>query len=468
MWIKLRKLLKYFQRDERGNLLLFAMIFGSISFTIVVGGIAGYAIYENKASVYKHNRELAFQIAEAGANYYRWHLAHNKTDYWDGNPPTSTGPYMHNYQDKDGNLIGYFSLNISPPATGTTVVVVSSTGWMKDQLDSKRTIKIRLGFPALTDYAFLTNSDVWIGDTEVTHGKFHANGGIHYDGWGDAPITSAKEEYTCQEHHGCGNGQLKPGIWGNGGPTSYWQFPVPLKDFSAVTAKLAEIKQGAQNGGIYLSSSGYEGWRISFQSNGTVKVIKVRSCTSYRTWYLGDPGYVWRCLDIRSYSGNWITYSMPSNGYIYVEDRVWVDGTVNGRATVGVAQGKSIMLNNNIIYLAKDGQHVLGLIAEQDITIPRDSPNDLEVDAALLAQNGAAKRYYYPGGTGKKNSIYIYGSVISNGIWTWSWESGGTFVSGYKYTNSTYDSNLTYSPPPGFPVGSEYNLISWEEMEYDN
>ena len=152
------------------------------------------------------------------------------------------------------------------------------------------------------------------------------------------------------------------------------------------------------------------------------------------------------------------------NGYIYVEDTVWVDGTVNGRATIGTKTGKSIIINDDVIYLTKDGTHVLGLIAEKDILLPHNSPDDLEIDAAMLAQNGAAKRYYYPGN--KKESIYTYGSVITNGTWTWSWVSGGgSVVSGYQNTNSTYDANLTYNPPPGFPVGNEYNLISWEEME---
>jgi len=467
----LKKLLQKFKKinkDQRGSLLLFAMIFGSVGFTIIVGGISGYAIFENKASKHKHNREMAFQIAEAGADYYRWHLAHDKEDYYDGQGATSTGPYVHNYTDKDGNLIGYFSLEITPPPTGTTVVTVSSTGWVVNQPDSKRTVKIRVGFPALTDYAFLTNTDVWIGDNEVTHGKFHANGGVRFDGTGDAPITSSKEEYSCQAHHGCGGGQLKPGVWGDGGPTTYWKYPVPVQDFTAVTSKLAEIKSNAQDGGIYLSSSGRQGWRLQFTSSGLLKARKVKYARCYRGVDIGDNRFRWYCIDIYSYEGNDIIYDLTdSNGYIYVEDTVWAEGVVNGRATVGTKTGKSIIINDDITYLAKDGTHVLGLIAEKDILLPYNSPDDLEINAAMLAQNGAAKRYYYPGNT--KTSIYTYGTVITNGTWTWSWVSGGgSVVSGYKNTNATYDSNLLYAPPPGFPVGNEYNLISWEEIEYVN
>lgn len=447
--------------NNRGNILMFVMIFGAISFSMVVVGVAGYAISENSASNYKHNRELAFQIAEAGINYYRWHLAHNKTDYQDGT--ASSGPYIHIYEDKDGNPIGRFSLTITPPPNGSTVVTVQSTGWLDTQPNSKRIVKARLGFPALTDYAFLTNGDVWIGNDESISGKFHANGGIRFDGTGNAPITSAVPTYICKDYHGCGN-QTKPGIWGQGGPQTYWSFPVPFQDFSAITANLGKIKIGSkESGGIYISSSGKQGWRLQFLANGTLQASKVETTSCYKAKDVNSSKYFWPCIDATSY-GSPVTYNMPSNGYIYVEDNVWVDGTVNGRATVGVADGKSIMINGNVVYSAKDGNHVLGLMAEQNILIPHNSSNNLEINAAVLAQNGGAKRYYYPGDM--KDNLIIYGSVISNGLWTWSWVSGGgAIVSGYRTTNSTYDANLTYGPPPGFPVGSQYNLISWEEVE---
>ena len=449
--------------DNRGNILLIAVVFGFLSFSLIITAVATYATTENRASVRKHNREMAFQIAEAGANYARWHLAHNKNDFQDGTDVP--GPYLHAYEDKDGNVVGHYSLNIIPPTAGSTVVTVESTGWLDSQPESKRTVRVRLGFPALTDYALLTAGDIWIGDTEVTHGKLHANGGVRYDGTGDAQITSAVPTYICKAHHGCGN-QLKPGIWGDGGPTDYWSYPVPSKSFTAVTAKLNNIKTAAvPPNGVYLSSSGKQGWRISFQSNGTVRVSKVNTTDCYSGKDIDSNQYNTYCIDAKTY-GTVTTYNIsPTNStFIYSEDNAWVDGTVKGRVTVGVATGKSIIINGNILYAAKDGTNVLGLMAEQNILVPYNSPNNLEVDAAILAQNGAAKRYYYPGN--KRDQLTIYGSIISNGLWTWSWSSGGgSIVSGYIHTDSVYDANLTYGPPPAFPVGSEYNLISWELVD---
>ena len=48
--------------DKRGTALLFALIFGAISFSLIVVGVTGYAVLENRASVHKHNREMAFQL----------------------------------------------------------------------------------------------------------------------------------------------------------------------------------------------------------------------------------------------------------------------------------------------------------------------------------------------------------------------------------------------------------------------
>lgn len=455
--------MRFFDRqptDERGNMLLFVMVFGSLAFSIVTMGIAGYAVSENTASRHKENREQALQIADAGINYYRWHLAHNQTDYKDGTGVTGT--YTHAYRDKDGDTIGYFSLGITPPANGSTVVTISSTGWTVLQPNSRRTLKARVGFPALTDFALLTNNDAWIGDTEVTHGKFHANGGIRFDGVGDAPISSAMATYTCKTFHGCSN-VTKPGVWGTGGPSTYWDNPVPAQDFSAVTAKLAEIKASAQAaGGLYFSSSGKEGWRLQFNVAGTVTVYKVNATNCYQATDVDGTTFT-PCIDIKTLAAG-TTYTLPTNGFIFVDDTVWVDGVVKGRVTVGNKTGKSIIINDNLTYAAKDGTNVLGLVAEQNVLIPRNSPAVLEVDGALLAQNGGAKRYYYSGNV--KTSLTIYGSVISNGIWTWSWVNGSNVViSGYTTTNDTYDTNLTYNPPGGFPVGSQYNLISWEEVK---
>lgn len=459
-------------KKQSGTILLTALVFGAVAITMIFNGVAVFGVVESRAAKFKHNSEAAFQIAEAGVEYYRWHLAHNGTDYTDGTG--AAGPYVHDYINKEGEIIGQYSLEITPPAFGSSIVTITSTGNTLEQPNTKRKIEMKLGFPSLADYAFLTNSDVWIGDNETIHGKLHANGGIRFDGTADAPITSAKQTYVCKPVFGSGcNNTIKPGVWGSGEPKDFWQYPVPAFDFNAITVDLSEIKTGAQDGGFYRSSSGAQGYHLKFKSDATFDFYKVTSLKR-----IPSPGYGKDINDVKHYESYDIqnevflgNFSNPENGLIFIEDQLWVEGTIRGHLTVG--SGKfpvnpntytSIIIPNNILYSTKDGSDSLGLIAQNSILIPRQSPDDLEIDAAVIAQNGSAQRFYYSGNI--LDTLIIYGSVVSNGIWTWSWVTqGGSVVSGYRNTITNYDANLTYNPPPSFPVGTEYHVISWREIK---
>ena len=60
-------------------------------------------------------------MAEAGINYYVWHLNHNNSDYKDGGTTPSTpdpqlgyGPYTHDYINSNGAKEGTYTLWIKP------------------------------------------------------------------------------------------------------------------------------------------------------------------------------------------------------------------------------------------------------------------------------------------------------------------------------------------------------------------
>jgi len=446
---------------------MLVIVFGSIATTMIITGLASYAIFESRVSNKKQARDLSFHVAEAGINYYRWHLAHDPNDYQDGG--NSSGPYVHEYVDKDGTVIGYFSLDIDPPLSGATIVTVRSTGWTLWEPNATRTIQARFGFPSLTDYAFVENTDMAFSQTTVVHGKVHANGGIKFDGTADATIESAKETYTY-------SGQTKPGVWGVGGPTGFWEFPVPNKDFGAISADLGALRDLADAGGIHLNSSGKEGYYLHFIGT-QFQLYKVKS----RSCYYGDPYYsrgywYWGvvCYDKNS-TQSLGTYTIPANGAIFVEDTVWVDGVVDGRVTIGAGRFpvsestyRDIIVTGNLTYNAVGSDDVVGLIAQRDVVVPYSVPNDMEIDAAALAQYGKIRRPYYAEfyGGAVRNSLLFFGSQISfsGGGWKYITQSNQV-ISGFVNTNHTYDGNLRYLPPPSFPVESTYELISWEEIE---
>jgi len=452
---------------QKGSILIYEVIVIFIFTTVTVGLIA-QATQELRVIRATTYREQALQIAEAGINYYQWHLAHFPTDYQDGTG--GAGPYVHNYVNPDtAQTIGQFSLSITAPPIGSSIVTIQSTGWTNTDPNTKRSITARYGIPSLAQDAFLSNDVIWIGSQENVQGQMQSNNGIRFDGTGNAPIMSAKQSYTCPSSQGSPCPTTQNGVWGSAAQSvqNFWQFPVPQIDFSTLTSNLATMKSSAQASGIYLSPSNAQGYSLVFNSNGTVSIYKVTSLKSNPTgWDVNGVAHNEKV----DYQNRTLlsTPNMPANGIIYIEDKVWVEGTVKGRAMVAAAvlpynssTAPTIYIPNNLVYAAKDGTNVLGLLAQNNVVVTYHAPSDIEIDAAMIAQNGSAQWFYYPGVI--KNSITVFGSIMTYGQWTWTWvDNNNNVVSGYAVTNDTYDSNLIYGPPPSFPLSTTgYQQLSW-------
>src|SRR3989344_7922743 len=459
--------MKLKNRKNPGSIFVYLIIIVSL-FAMMLFPVISNVTTEIKLIRSKVIRESALQIAEAGINYYQWRLAHFPTDYQDGTG--MAGPYVHDYSDYDtGVTIGQYSLEITPPAIGSTIVTIKSTGWTNQDPGIKRVITAKFGTPSLALYTFLSNDVIWIGDTETVDGQLQANNGVRFDGIGNAPIQSAKLTYICSTSQGSNCPALKNGVWGTASAAvqAFWQFPAPAVDFSSVTAHLSGIKSDSQENGIYLPPSNAQGYSLVFNSDATVSIYKVTSLTTPHTgWDVNGDTH----NESTDYSSRDLefTVALPQNGIIFVEDNSWVEGVVNGRVTVAAATlpynptaAPTIYIPKNITYPVKDGTSVLGLIAQKDIVVTYAAPNNLEINAAMIAQNGSAQFFYYPNNI--KSSITIYGTIMTYGQWTWSWVGGGGgIISGDPYTYNNYDSNLLYSPPPSFPVSTKgYQLLSW-------
>ena len=209
--------------------------------------------------------EQALHIAEAGVNYYRWHLAHDPDDFQDGTG--ESGPYIHDYY--------------------SSVVTISSTGWTDQYSRVKRTITAQYGKPSLARFSFLQNASSWYGNGITVYGQIHSNNGIRMDGVNMSLVTSAMETYLCGSETGCWPPEYKEGVWGSGGGDhGLWQFPVPVVDFDAISFDFAYMRQQAQEIGLYLAPSGRSGYHLVFNADGTVTVYQVTRTRYYRAY---DP-----------------------------------------------------------------------------------------------------------------------------------------------------------------------------------
>jgi hypothetical protein len=480
--------------NNKGYILVQVIIFGAVAVYLILG-LVSWANLNLKAAKHTYNNELAMQIAEAGAEYYRWHLSHDPYDYQDGTG--APGPYVHNFLDGDGEVIGQYELNITPPVLGSTFVKITSKGTINADPNISRTVETILARPSFAKYVDLTNFLISYGGGAEVFGRIHSNKGVMFDGLAHNLVTSAVTEID-DPFHGGGNEwgvhthvppvdllpptplSIRTDVFESGREVG-----VPVVDFESISGNLAEIKTGAQEDGFYRASSGAQGYHIVFKTDDTFDLYLVDSfvspindCDAFSS---SQEGWSTWSIETESLLGN---FPNPNNGLIFIEDNVFVDGKIDSaRLTVATAvfpdspvNRKSIIVNNDLLYTNYDGQDVIGLIAQKDIIIGMVSDDYLEIQGVLIAQNGRFIRFYYPesgGGFSRcephqvKDTLSLYGSNSSN-LEGWLYYGNPPYPgeSGYLNYISIYDANLLYSPPPYFPITSDqYETLYWGEAK---
>lgn len=478
-------------KNKKGQALVAVTILGFIMILFLTG-LFGWAISAQKLAQKNVKFEQIFQVAEAGVEYYRWHLAHAQGDYQDGQswccqtPPCGDwcGPYSHDYYDKNLNVVGQFNLEIKPPLTGSTIVAIRSQGQITADPLLKRTIETQLAIPSLAKYAVAANDKMRFGAGTEIFGQIHSNDGIRFDGIAHNLVTSSKTSYDDPDHDGSNEFGVhthdepvdplppnavpsRPDIFLAGR-----EFPTPAIDFAGISGDLAEIKSEAQVDGHYFAHSGYLGYRLLLKNDDTFDLYRVTAlepkpnqlCTSsqdgWGTWSISNQTFLQN-------------YAFPNNGLIFIEDNIWVEGQINtARLMIASARfpenpttNTSININNDLKYTNYDSQDTIGLIAQKNINVGLYSEDDLQIDGALIAKNGRVGRYYYNNNCG---SSYIRQTITLNGMIATNQRYGFAYTdnTGYLTRNLNYDANLLYSPPPSFPLTSDqYTILSWQEIK---
>jgi len=461
--------------NQKGYLLVLVLVFGAIFFTIVVAAIGGM-VTQSKIQDQRLEKEKALDIAEAGLDYYKWFLAHNADDTTDGTG--LPGPYVHSYDDPELGSIGNFSLEISSSTSCGEVYAIDiySTGETNTS-STTRTVYGRYARPTVTEFAYIINSNVWAGSDRTIIGPYHSNGIIRMDGTNNSTVTSGQEDWVCDGSLSCSpssNGTTLDAVYGDGPNSSLWSFPSPPINFTGLNVDLANMQDKAENGGgIYIPPSGDYGYRVTFVDDGTVEVRIVDRTWSHSEYSSADGSYTARNL-IRDDDPYNIYTIDPDCPLIFVEDKVWLEGEVSMKVTIAAADidtaGKdhSIILHDNITYTSTSSG--LLAIAEEDVLVGYEAPNDMELNGIFVAQNGHFGRNYYGSsyktGSRYRDSLTINGTIVSNGRVGTKWSSGGTWKSGFNTRFNSYDRDLVSDPPPLTPeVSDTYEFIEWREEE---
>lgn len=482
------------QHKEGGYLVVLLLIFGAIFFTIFTA-FMGFTITGSKVSNAKLNSEQALQIAEAGLNYYKWFLAHYPNDMQNGTG--EIGPYIMPFSDPEGDVIGEYSIEVDGNlACGSvTSVDITSTGYTQKEPNTKRVVRARYARPNVAEFSHIVNANVWAGDDRIIYGPYHSNGFVRMDGLNNSKVTSGQASALCQNLDICtsppqyvSNNTSVNGVFGSGANSDLWESSVPPVSFTGVTVDLSDMKTRAINsGGRYYGPSGNGGYYVVFNSNGTYTLRIVRSNKSRgNAW-----GHQKNFLNNATTVG---TYAIPSTcGLLFFEDNVWVQGVINGKVTVASAAPNSttdprVVIVGNITYANNDSG--LLLIAEENINIGLDVPDNMMINGIFVAQKGKFHRpHYYVSSSNSvdsdpdyvriqnsmseyiyRNSLTTNGTVVSNGRvgtkWICSNSLSSWYCNGFEYRYDYNDRNLAIDPPPLTPKTSDnYQFIEWREEE---
>lgn len=470
------------RQKKQGSVTLLVLIFGGIFFTILIA-LSSYVLAQNQVENVTRVKAEAFSVAEAGLEYYRWHLSYFPSDLQNGTG--GPGPYAVVIPSPGGGTAGTASLSITANTScgQTTSISITSTGTAAEDPSQPQTLVAQYARPSVASYSYIVNSSVWAGSDRIINGPYHSNGGVRMDGTANAPVTSSLSTWTCTSSFGCTQDTTEPGVFGTGGNQDLWSYPTPQVDFAGIATNFSSLKSIAQTSGIYLpryssgnsnSAAYHKGYHLIFNANGTVTVDKVSSATQLPVVPLNgsDPSTDYALI------GNEVadtTYTIPANcGLIFVEDNTWVEGTIPAKITLVVANVTNpgvtpdAFLKGNIVYASADGSDGFTLISEHDILITPDSPQDMTLDGVFVAQGGAFGRNLYacPSAYEPRDTLTIFGSTISNMRTGTQWENGCGWGSnaGYQTRIDSFDRMLANNPPPFTPTLSpDYKFVDWRQ-----
>lgn len=491
---------RYVQKNnverERGSMIVLSIIFGAI-FLMMLTSLTGYILTQKKTAQHVVEKERAIEIAEAGIEYYKWHLAHFPDDLQDGTG--APGPYVHTYDDPETGNIGSFSLEIGGTSQCGKIAVIeaTSTGWTNDDPSTKRSVYVRIARPTVADYSYIVDDNVFAGSDRTIIGPYHSNGGIRMDGDNQSVVTSKLSAWNCTSSYGCSPASsTASGVLGTGDHPELWRWPVADISFSNFNYDFDAMKQTATMYGLSFAKisdddpdgTGVYGYHIVLKNNRTVDVYRVTAVRWVTSTtppslaisfpeLLGNETYSYASLATKqTLIGN---YAIPAScGLIYVEDRVWLDGVVKGKVTV-VANDTGLndpdmFLLSNITYANSSVEDGLTALAERHLLIPLYVPNDMTISGIFFAQSGAYGRNNYGNvdfGNNKdytnykqQNSLTTNGTVVSKLRTGTKW-TGGSWQ-GFNTRYDYYDRNLAKDPPPLTPFTSaNFSYQQWREVQ---
>ncbi len=420
-------------RKTQGSILIFSYLLIAILITLGSAQFGRSATELNVSERYTDTLQ-AFHLSEAGVNAgFDWLKDQGVPpagiapfDPFGGTQAFPGGTYQITIDPDDNNPAGFldlFTLTATGQATGLAV---------------GRQITLLLRTESFSRFSYFTNSErlasgnpIWFTGSDHLAGPVHSNDQFNISG---SPIfdglvssTSGSINYKNPPPAGGNNPQFNGGLELNAAPITLPLSATKLR----VAAASAQGKWFAGNTTIVLEAGGT--MRVTNPAAGLVDV----------------------------------PMALPANGAVFVNGgNVTVSGTLNGQVTIGTSDD---VLINGHVRCAVDPQvnpasdDMLGLIAESDIIIAQTAPNNLKLQASVMALSTSFTVENWWAGA-PRGTLNLYGGLIQDRrgpVGTFN-SSTGLPVSGYV-KNYLYDTRLTATAPPFYPTTGTYETLMWRD-----
>jgi len=442
-------------------------VFGSI-FLIIISSFISSVIAQSQVIEFRFQQQQAGDIAEAGLNYYKWYLAHNSGDV--------SGGGVYEYTDPELGRIGEYELAVTGNSYCGQIssIEVESTGRTDANPDAVAIISATYKQPTVAEYSFINNEGVRFGDNRIITGPVHGNNWVQMDGAHNSFVGSGIATYN----GGGGVFTATPPDPSNATPALF-VYPIDPINFTGLTIDLSQMKTSADADGIYYGPTTQDGYKVVFNGNSTVDVYTVRTWTNYwsysstENWHRGEYNYI----NDQTQIANNLPID-PDCPVLFFEDKLWIEGAINQKVAIAAGLNSSnaqnnIVIDGNVTYVAGTNAGLVA-IAEDDIDVGIDVPNNMTANGIYIAQNGRFGRNLYRETGGyqlpnsspnlrqyvSRSSLTRLGSVISNLRGGTAWTDG----TGFQTRDTSFDRDQIDDPPPLTPTTNDvYELQDWRQ-----
>jgi hypothetical protein len=312
-------------------------------------------------------------------------------------------------------------------STASTIIRMRSVSTFKSYSDTVEVYFDRSKFQSFSMFAWMTNDEggvYWI-TRDTVWGRVHSNGQINISG-SPTFIDKVTTSKAISPKPGTGTSLAN---YKKGYETGVGQILFPTDISELVNASTSGGKKYTYaNTWITLSAG------TSADGNGKAYIRTSAGGSIVDSVILGDPSF---------------------NGVIYGTNNVHVQGTLDGRLSIGA--GNNITVEDNVVYeqnpLNGSSNDMLGLVADQSVIVADNTANrsDCEIDASIFCRTGSYSAENYSSRP-VSGTLKIIGGVIQNTRGAVGTFSGSTLVSGfskrYYFDPRLGDPNVR---PPFFP-----------------